>query len=106
AGFGTALYGSGTTFFTLGLGDVLPHTALGAPARRARGRDRVRLPRAHHLVYAGARSGLLAARGQRGLARRTCRLAPERRRTAPAPCRRGLFRGPDAGAPGVGTLVG
>jgi hypothetical protein len=25
----TALYGSGTTFFTLGLGDVLPHTALG-----------------------------------------------------------------------------
>jgi hypothetical protein len=26
---GTALYGSGTTFFTLGLGDVLPHTALG-----------------------------------------------------------------------------
>ena len=29
AGFGTALYGSGTTFFTLGLGDVLPHTALG-----------------------------------------------------------------------------
>jgi Ion channel len=29
ADFGTALYGSGTTFFTLGLGDVLPHTALG-----------------------------------------------------------------------------
>jgi Ion channel len=29
AGVGTALYGSGTTFFTLGLGDVLPHTALG-----------------------------------------------------------------------------
>jgi hypothetical protein len=29
AGFGTALYGSGTTFFTLGLGDVLPHTVLG-----------------------------------------------------------------------------
>lgn len=29
AGFGTALYGSGTTFFTLGIGDVLPHTALG-----------------------------------------------------------------------------
>jgi len=29
AGFGTALYGSGTTFLTLGLGDVLPHTALG-----------------------------------------------------------------------------
>ena len=29
AGFGTTLYGSGTTFFTLGLGDVLPHTALG-----------------------------------------------------------------------------
>jgi len=29
AGFGTAMYGSGTTFFTLGLGDVLPHTALG-----------------------------------------------------------------------------
>jgi Ion channel len=29
AGLGTALYGSGTTFFTLGLGDVLPHTALG-----------------------------------------------------------------------------
>ena len=29
AGFGTALYGSGTTFFTLGLGDVLPHTTLG-----------------------------------------------------------------------------
>jgi hypothetical protein len=26
---GTALYGSGTTFFTLGLGDVLPHTGLG-----------------------------------------------------------------------------
>ena len=29
AGFGTALYGSGTTFLTLGLGDVLPYTALG-----------------------------------------------------------------------------
>jgi Ion channel len=29
ADFGTALYGSGTTFFTLGLGDVLPHTAIG-----------------------------------------------------------------------------
>jgi len=29
ASFGTALYGSGTTFFTLGIGDVLPHTALG-----------------------------------------------------------------------------
>src|SRR5262245_59419296 len=29
ASVGTALYGSGTTFFTLGLGDVLPHTALG-----------------------------------------------------------------------------
>src|SRR5438093_7325633 len=29
AGFGTVLYGSGTTFLTLGLGDVLPHTALG-----------------------------------------------------------------------------
>src|SRR5215471_11268409 len=29
AGFGTALYGSGTTFLTLGLGDVLQHTALG-----------------------------------------------------------------------------
>lgn len=29
AGFGTALYASGTTFFTLGLGDVLPHTAIG-----------------------------------------------------------------------------
>jgi len=29
AGFGTALYGSGTTFFTLGLGDVLPHTTPG-----------------------------------------------------------------------------
>jgi len=29
AGFGTAMYGSGTTFFTLGLGDVLPPTALG-----------------------------------------------------------------------------
>ena len=29
AGVGTALYGSGTTFFTLGIGDVLPHTALG-----------------------------------------------------------------------------
>jgi len=29
ASLGTALYGSGTTFFTLGLGDVLPHTALG-----------------------------------------------------------------------------
>src|SRR5262249_51904326 len=28
-GFGMALYGSGTTFFTLGLGDVLPHTSLG-----------------------------------------------------------------------------
>jgi hypothetical protein len=28
-GFGTALYGSGTTFLTLGIGDVLPHTALG-----------------------------------------------------------------------------
>ncbi|HEY7059883.1 MAG TPA: potassium channel family protein [Chloroflexota bacterium] len=27
--FGTALYGSGTTFFTLGLGDVVPHTPLG-----------------------------------------------------------------------------
>src|SRR5499427_5139569 len=29
ASFGTALYGSGATFFTLGTGDVLPHTALG-----------------------------------------------------------------------------
>jgi len=29
ASVGTALYGSGTTFFTLGLGDVLPHTVLG-----------------------------------------------------------------------------
>ena len=29
ASFGTVLYGSGTTFLTLGLGDVLPHTALG-----------------------------------------------------------------------------
>jgi hypothetical protein len=29
AGFGTVLYGSGTTFLTLGLGDVLPHTVLG-----------------------------------------------------------------------------
>jgi hypothetical protein len=29
ASVGTALYGSGTTFFTLGIGDVLPHTALG-----------------------------------------------------------------------------
>jgi hypothetical protein len=29
AGVGTALYGSGTTFFTPGIGDVLPHTALG-----------------------------------------------------------------------------
>jgi hypothetical protein len=29
ASVGIALYGSGTTFFTLGLGDVLPHTALG-----------------------------------------------------------------------------
>src|SRR5262245_31744601 len=29
AGFGTTLYGTGTTFLTLGLGDVLPHTALG-----------------------------------------------------------------------------
>lgn len=29
ADFATALYGSGTTFFTLGLGDVLPHTAFG-----------------------------------------------------------------------------
>jgi len=28
-GFGTTLYGSGTTFLTLVLGDVLPHTALG-----------------------------------------------------------------------------
>ena len=27
--FGLALYGSGTTFFTLGLGDVLPHTGIG-----------------------------------------------------------------------------
>ncbi|HXJ79191.1 MAG TPA: potassium channel family protein [Candidatus Methylomirabilis sp.] len=27
--FWTTLYGSGTTFFTLGLGDVLPHTSLG-----------------------------------------------------------------------------
>ena len=29
AGLGITLYGSGTTFFTLGLGDVLPNTALG-----------------------------------------------------------------------------
>jgi len=29
AGFGMTLYGSGTTFLTLGLGDVLPHTTLG-----------------------------------------------------------------------------
>src|SRR5215468_8996684 len=29
ASVGIALYGSGTTFFTLGLGDVLPHTGLG-----------------------------------------------------------------------------
>ena len=29
AGFGTTLYGTGTTFLTLGLGDVLPHTVLG-----------------------------------------------------------------------------
>src|SRR5215813_11540510 len=29
AGFGRALYGSGTSFFTLWIGDVLPHSALG-----------------------------------------------------------------------------
>ena len=29
AGFGTYLYLSGTTFFTLGIGDVVPHTSLG-----------------------------------------------------------------------------
>ncbi len=29
AGFATSLYGSGTTFFTLGLGDVLPQTGIG-----------------------------------------------------------------------------
>ncbi len=45
AGFGTDLYMSGTTFFTLGLGDVYPHG---------------RLPRIFTVVEAGTGFGLLA----------------------------------------------
>ena len=57
-GFGTLLYMSGSTFLTLGLGDV---TSAG-PARPAvhdpRGRDRLHLPGADHHLHARAGPGL------------------------------------------------
>mgnify|MGYP003694647181 CR=1 FL=1 len=96
AGVGTALYGSGTTFFTLGLGDVLPHTALGrllVVLEAGMGFAFLALIISYMPVLSQA---LLAARGQRVLARRARRLAPERGRTAPAPCGCGLHRSPGA----------
>src|SRR5262249_30103799 len=78
----------------------------GATARRARGRAGVRLPRPHYLVYGVVLPSILATRGQRLLARCTRRLAPERGRTAPAPCGCGLHRCPRAVLHGGGALVG
>ncbi len=58
--FGNALYLSGTTLFTLGLGDVLPASPLGRFITVLEVRNRLRLSRLGHWLPAGAVSGIFA----------------------------------------------
>src|SRR5437016_7693513 len=86
-GFTTDLYLSGTTFFTLGLGDVAPQ---GSFARLLRGRigPGLRVPRDRDRLLPGDLSGVLAAGGSHLAARRAGGLAAQRRRAAAPPWRR------------------
>ena len=52
APFSTYLYMSGTTFFTLGLGDVTPRS-IGTGAGRSRSRNGFWFPCGRHFVSAG-----------------------------------------------------
>ena len=81
APFSTYLYMSGTTFFTLGLGDVTPMGAPGTGAGRVRSWDGFWLPCGRHLVPAGyPLSGIFRPRGEHFTPRCTCRLAADCRR--------------------------
>ena len=107
AGFGTALYGSGTTFFTLGLGRRLPHTALGRllvvlEAGIGFAFLALIIPQMPVLSQASSRS-----------ARSTCPCST--RVPGPPPSAADLLRreaggelhpGPDTGAPGSGETAG
>ncbi len=76
--FLTDLYLSGTTFFTLGLGDVVPRTPVARVSCGPRGRDWIRFSCAYHRVLAAAQSGLLPSRSQHFPAGRPRRLASDR----------------------------
>ena len=68
--FSTYLYLSGTTFFTLGLGDVTPLATAGTGAGGGRSRDRFWLPDGRHLVPAHPLSSVFAPRGEHFAPRR------------------------------------
>ena len=70
ARFRTDLYVSGTTLFTLGLGDVLPRCSAGACDHRGGVGHRARLCRAGDRLRSGAVRRVFAARGPGGAAGR------------------------------------
>ena len=106
AGIGTNLYFSGTTFLTLGLGDVVPHAGTRASCRGRGGRHWLRRARASHRLPAGALPGHLAPRDAHLAPRCARRVAAQRGRPVPPP----PARPPRAAAhrhPGrLGGLVG
>ena len=85
-GFALDLYLSGTTFFTLGLGDVVPTEPGGASLRRTRGFHRIRISRHRDRLSPGDLSGLLKTRSHHLDAGRTCRLATHGGGIVAAPC--------------------
>ena len=104
-GFAADLYYSGTTLFTLGLGDVAPRSTAARHPDRPRGRHGAGIPRADPRLPAGDGTGILSTRGEHQPARRARRLAAERCRVAQAPCGSRRVRRAGAAARRVGALV-
>ncbi|MEJ7638735.1 MAG: hypothetical protein WKF75_12355 [Singulisphaera sp.] len=111
AGVGIYFYLSGTTFFTLGFGDVTPVDPSARPGGR-RGGPGLRLPRRGHQLPPGPLPGVLRPRGDDLAPGRPRRLAadgrpaadparprPQRRRARPVPGGVGAVGGRGAGEP-------
>src|ERR1700693_4691339 len=105
SGFRADLYLSGTTFFTLGLGDVAPASGGGRVLTVIEGGMGVGFPAAVHRVPAGPLPGVLAARGDDRSARRAGRLPSHGGRAPPATQLHGRRRGAQRALPGMGALV-
>ena len=76
--FGTDLYVSGTTFFTLGLGDVIPLTGVARALTIIEVGSRPGLYCARHRLSTRHLPGLFSTRGRYLSTRRPCRLALQR----------------------------